>query len=705
MSQSYDPPSGLQLLAENFKKLNEREKERKSGRGSWSIGDRFKSAKRSSKRISNYALTKLGEGQESLMRRLKRNKDKAVVRETLSDTEEDTLGTQSTPLLISMSASTQNLSSSAEVSPKISRPPPKPPRTWKTNLKDLVNECPVQNDSEEEGECKEGDFSADVLLAIKQVGVAYSALNGSTPDAVANGHIPTPLMRSESSPQLSRSDTAIQNGNGSSNSSEAPSLRLQTISEDNADSAHPERPSSVNEESSGSNLQPAVDDRLVKSVPLQRKTLPASSVKESIAPLDSQTSDTSIPIPPKQDPASSESPENALSKRFSILSTTSAEFYSAESSSDSCSKPNSTSPSPQLVKRRPVPSLEYEMEDEDNRNCSSLSVEDENFNTPPSSPYPSTTSSPNVIAGTATLKASDYNSIYDRATPESGLVTPESDCVASESNHVTGEDSHVTPDGNENDHPMPIINDVAAEKNHVTPASDHVTTEDSHVTDKLETTIENGVDGDDIDGSVTISIIEASELESKEPDSGNQESESTTTTYNDEKEDEVTTPTQKIVVRTRSLTVTSSDTLREKYQRKTTTNTSFTSKDDNFETEYKEETPRLSASDGLMSYFSQQDLEDIFGSSTESGFCRRPIETVSESREEEEEEEEEANAEEEEVGEEEMKMEVKEEGEGEEFEMISPTSSLNSPVEAVVIPDTLTPDLVSSHHSHKHPID
>ena len=132
----------MQLLAENLKKLEKSGKLKNWGNTNFGdkLGDKFKSARRSSKKIAGYALSKLG-GQSTILRRGKRSpKSKEGVREVHSDTEEgDEMSTSSTPLLQSMSTSTHNLTLSAV-------PPPKPPRTFKTKmLGQVANQCPIED--------------------------------------------------------------------------------------------------------------------------------------------------------------------------------------------------------------------------------------------------------------------------------------------------------------------------------------------------------------------------------------------------------------------------------------------------------------------------------------------------------------------------------------------------------------------------------
>ena len=479
----------------------------KSNWGS-SLGDKLKIARRSSKRISNYAMSKFGEGQDSLMKRLKKPvKDRGgremLTRDTLSDTEEDTLKT-GTPLLFSLSASSHNLSMGGESvqSLEIPVPPPKPPRTFK--IKSLYDLTLDDEDEDEEDllDCEENNFSSDVFSAIKQVGVVCT----TSPDSgIGNGRIPassTPstlnvegnvMIRSESSPQLSRfSLTPSLNVNkdpcSNRNSvSESLAVRLQTISEDSTDSAHIEKLGSDEHNISPlPHSSPIVtqEDRLVHSAPLRRKhpltshtSMDNSAAASVYSNSNGHAADMSLDLSLTTLSKAELSPTPELTKHFSMISITSAEYYSAESSD--VSKPNSVSPSPDLFTKSlesrddgtyfDIP-FQYGVGGEGcvvrSASCGgtrrsgegtdilspSLSMEDESFNTPPSSP---STPSPNANGHVTTTDNAEgshvTNDVNSSVVVE--IMKPELQMDSSPANgHLTttdnAEGSHVTNDVN-----------------------------------------------------------------------------------------------------------------------------------------------------------------------------------------------------------------------------------------------------------------
>ena len=395
LSATVDPSSSsMHLLAENLKKLE------KSGKlknwGNFGLGDKIKSARRSSKKFTGYALSKLGGGQSTLLRKVKK-KSKDGTREVHSDTEEgDDLTTSSTPLLQSMSASTHNLTLN-------SAPPPKPPRTFKTKfLGQDTPRCLVDDEDEEEMmkiSSRDDDFSTDVLNAIKKVSSVIdqqAEIEGGEKEGVAtavvlNGCLPSEktgemefsmVKRSESSPLLSHSGISSQEEESETSSPDliqrsSHSIGLQPIAEANSeavDTAEIERA--------------AV--RLVSSVPLRRKPCPqppTSSLPQSyIAPHEFRTAsfdDGDEELRKVMDDSNSRS-----DKRLSIMSTTSADFFSAASS-----EANSMTTSPDLLRHEtlsppilpPGSTIIKETETERVREVSSVSTE-EYFSTPPSSP-------------------------------------------------------------------------------------------------------------------------------------------------------------------------------------------------------------------------------------------------------------------------------------------------------------------------------
>ena len=136
---------------------------------------------------------------------------------------------------------------------------------------------------------------------------------------------------------------------------------------------------------------------------------------------------------------------------------------------------------------------------------------------------------------------------------------------------------------------------------------------------------------------------------------------------------------------------------------------SLTSRDDNFDTEFKREEEPLSASDGMMSYFSQQDLEDIFKIGGTKSIFADKIDPLKET----EGEEEKGVGQEGVVKEEQEEEAVKEEGEKEDDddekdeEASEPSSSVESShvgspeqtvvIEPTIIPDDIPPDVVRGH--------
>lgn len=761
-SQSCEPTSSLHLLAANFQKL-EKEKEKKmGGRGSWNLGDKLKSARRSSKKISNYAFSKLGEGQEVIRRRLKKvsKGNRHVIRDVHSDTEEDQLSTQSTPLLFSVSASTQNLSSSALGVDLIKdHPPPKPPRTFKTkHLQDLVVNCPDNNSDGDEGETvflgdTGDDFSSDVLSAISDVGAIYSldegairSLDEGLLEGIANGRIPSSapapssttngkhILRSESSPQLSLT-TLIQNGDQLSLSDASP--RLQTISEA-TDSAHLDNdPSSPSRRDNAS----SPDERLVHSVPLRRKT--ASPTTSDLHSLPSPFS-----LPTKPDDAVLSLPPNTLSepdsnndnKRFSTISTTSAEFFSAESS-DGC---NSLPPSPDLLDRSCIlPSISprkpeqevvsAEEEQERERVLSSLSTEEEKFNTPPSSPYSSSDSfSPtnNKVTGVVTLVNNSHVTVNNsHVTKSDGSMTPTSlsSSTPSPTLGVFGNTDTLRP-GHMTD-ATPTHDTGTLRPSHLADATS--TLRPSHVTDTNTDILEpdltdtpthgtsyvNGGSShsshhDDVDGGVFISVVEEEgevevqievkvqgstqklELEPKEnPVIVTQES--SESTFFSESSEDPSTPTELRAVaqssRRRCQTVSESAPVTVRGKRNQIS--SITSMDDNFQTEFDGRQQRLSSSDGLVSYFSQQDLEDIFkGKSKQDVIAKEKIGIVEEEEEGGEEAERVEGVTEPEEGVVEEEEELRKESD-ENQEVEEPIA--DDPEQATIIPDDISPDKVT----------
>ena len=811
MSRSCEPASGLHLLAENFKKLEQKEREReKKSRGSgWgNLGDKLKSAqksaRRSSKKISSFAAAKFGEGQEQIRRRLKRGSKDApsplVSREVVSDTEEDNLSSHSTPLLFSMSASTQNLSSSSLQSAS-NRPPPKPPRTFKTkDLHDMPSESP---DGEGEGEeIFNGEFS-DVLSAIKEMGVAITG--GKSLEGVANGCIPAPgngrskeapdsipsssggsasflITRSESSPQLSHISPT---GDIEQNPPEL-SPRLQTISEDTDDPSSPQpSPLSAVEGDSdktdspvppvpggeGSDEDWAVTLRRSTEPPmsldedfvtLRRNTEPPTSLSEGVTlrkKVDMPTSDTeggtlSLPRPQDSDPI--------LQKRYSILSTTSAEFFSAESSEgeeDGCGSRPGSSPDfvvgggagGSLPMPLPITSPIQTPVDGNSRAISSLSIEDD-FNTPPSSPYSSTTPSPDAKS-TAVRVATNHVSQLDHVTQPGHFVLSDQSMTATPTSPFS---SSGTPSPS-TERKWNAQQRARREGEGVADTATPTTTSTGEVgrveTDGVHISVVEGTDETTGDGKgVLPSALDVQKM--KLADSIEEPATPTVTTPTiatptttmssvvspTHTSDDVATPTHAtsnmstptVVTPTHTTsnvatpTATTASPVRQVRDRCNTTLSesgtlplrgkkaklsTLKSRDDNFGTEFKETASEwMTNSDGLVSYFSQKDLEDIF--KTSSGKPLK-IDTVKEEEEGQEgagqeeggieisleagnvaekEKEEGEVAEEAKAGDEEVKS-------ADQASSVSPESLVITPT---IIPDDVTPRMVKGNQYHKH---
>jgi hypothetical protein len=855
ITQSLEPNSSLYLMAENFKKL-EREREKKAGRGaSWSLGDKLKSARRSSKKISNYAFSKLGEGQESIRRRLKRvpKASSTVVREALSDTEDDKLNSQSTPLLFSMSASTQNLSSVAQKEGNHRTPPPKPPRTFKTkDLRDFATECPDSGPGEDDEEVfNDQDFSVDVLSAVKKMNVVCSddgggggGDGGSTEEGVANGQIPSSkvMLRSESSPQLSRSNImAAQNGDGTAAQNLAEtSPKLQTITEDNVvdssqvggDPAHTDGgPAHINggpahtdgapsnslssppalagedETDAQVSVEVVVDGDTVHTVPLRRKPDPStwdsseqdpSTQEPSLDTSSSFVDDLSTPADPaseasftaplslldtshaslQQDSALTDLDPD-LSKRYSIMSTTSADFYSAESSGGS--KQNSPSPSSDMMLCNNLLPLSGSNQsgpgNEDLRAISSLSMDDESFDTPPSSPMTSrssSTASPDQAKGSSATLISNRNSYAEKSVTATPTATPTHVSSstsspghtsaastpkichlthnASYANAMRGSDASTSTlragtylmDVGGNDLVESLESDAGTLKR-----SDDDTVETAGVeTGDTAGTAVAETDGHvmdlpghtkariEVDGDVHFSVIEeppkeasvGAELQvpTKQPlqrapsEPGPGQAETKEDTFSASLDSPLATKT-----RSRSMTVCyEGSTLPLRGKANKNKGVLSNSRDDNFSTEYKEEGRRLSSSDGLVSYFSQKDLEDIFNIGPAKYTANEKIETLKEGEEEEEEgegereeegegeREEEGEGEEEAAGAAEDTVSMEDDGKGVKESPLNDVSAASSvfgshavsPDQAeqaiVLIPQDITPNRVKGHHHY-----
>jgi len=369
--------------------------------------------------------------------------------------------------------------------------------------------------------------------------------------------------------------------------------------------------------------------------------------------------------------------------RMSIVSITSAEYFSAESL-DGGSKNNSVSSSPDdfrsgkgaLISVSPIPPIAEEDRlngrslegpssqkfggqsdghhpsvSEDMRVNSSLSLDDESFNTPPSSPCLSTTPSPHppsdpislvevynaageyLLSSTATLKAGLKLSKEERAAMTA--------CILRESDSAGGVEEEKTAMSNstgsgsitalKNGSSTETTNDVKkeveidkarvnvdVEKEEAEGLSHRVNCDSGPQGAKLNGSAEAQTEEWD-GGSVTINVVERSETGSRSEDAdsvfsggggdGADTATPTPTTITD-----ATVPVApRRIKRRRSSTMsnTSSDTLptrasKNKWKQKTNNPDRIVSKDDNFDTEHRVQ------SGGMVSAFSEKDYEDIF---------------------------------------------------------------------------------------------
>lgn len=365
----------LEMLAHNLKKL-EKSGKLKSWGGSQKLGEKIRStARRSSKRISAYAKNKLNEARDKL-----RPKERAVIsREVHSDVDDEEMTTTSTPLLYSMSASTHNLSST------YSSPPPKPPRTFAT--KHLSSASLSDEDSDLLKDS--GDFS-DILSAIKEMGVLYKSTSSleeldSETAVIPNGLIhesgSSKIKKSESSPQLSHNKLS-KTDEPATIKSKGNSPRLTPLNTIDENLSSRQEQSSDNLIVSNTSIDLALgvvesppkdkynEERLFSSVPLRRKKLLAASTSFDTGTFALADNDSEVPA--------SETTTFDESKRFSILSTTSADFFSADSSEASDSKLPSVSVSPEIPPDTPS--------GPDHLRVPSSCSADECFSTPPSTP-------------------------------------------------------------------------------------------------------------------------------------------------------------------------------------------------------------------------------------------------------------------------------------------------------------------------------
>ncbi len=692
----------MQLLAENLKKLEKSGKLKNWGNTNLGdkLGDKFKSARRSSKKIAGYAWNKIG-GQGTILRRGKRSpKSKDGVREVHSDTEEgDELSTSSTPLLQSMSASTHNLTLSAV-------PPPKPPRTFKTKvLGQVANQCPIEDDDEEGGLMSmntEDDFSTDVLNALKKVssvldqskaegedGEEGKMTTTSDTQVIVNGRLPSItsedleysfVKRSESSPLLSQAAVSSQDGESGSNSPDllqrsSHSIGLQPIAE-----------------AKGEALEVVDGGRLVSSVPLRRKAPTTPLVMASLPTSQSFTSTAEIKgdtVEVKGDDTTGVKGEdtaeieddddlgefmdesalgdtNRLDKRLSMMSVTSTEFFSAASS-----EANSTANSPDFLRHGiispPTAAVRSTLLDADEnreRMTSSTSADEEYFSTPPSSPNPVDQANkmesiePEVsidIVDTAATLTRETAAVTMREKEDNGMEREERE--SEEGNEREGEECE------------------EGEKRDEGESEERNEREEGEDVERNKREEGEGVEGD--------------KRESEER------------TEREGKSEEILTTPMKKGNRKRSLTLSESMPFPVTMGVGSPGLIKTMSKDDNFQTEYhhlfksKDETD----SGGLATSFSTQDLAEILGSG-KSILPALAIETVSEEPSLAKEEEDAPS-----LNEEQPSLKGSEE-KGESASMAdrsaSPSGTCSSlggstspeNIEPVIIPDDITPNMV-----------
>ena len=624
------------LLAENLTKLE------KSGKlKSW---EKIKGgARRASLRFS---LSRFGSSSPTgLMnrKRSKQEKKERVLFESHSDLEDDddSFESSSTPLLHSVSAN--NLA------------PPKPPRTFKTKVLDMDTDNGLLEDGEGKKLSQEEDSEfAEVLLAIKKMGTLYSETEGETKEVekrengakhekiVANGRVPmgalvenvsedvdtvtvsTPSTDTQSSNHI---DSKLAECEGNKvvyrdattgevteelpGVSELSTARESTLSEvdekgltqqtcSNTSERTEERVSggeddlTEEEGKKTATKEDEVQQERAKSSVVFREKKVAVSAYQTLSP------PYTCSINGEGDRSSSEIKVLFDDKRFSILSCTSTEWFSADSSTGD-SKPNSTSISPEVPDSTSPPS---QVGDRISPRMRFQSSDDECFSTPPSSPNPPL-ETPVEDHVTNKSELTNETPVEDHVTNKSELTneTPVEDHVTSmpELTNETLVEDHVTS--------MPELTNETLVEDHVTsmPELADETLVEDHVTSMPELT--NHVPDDD----------KAEDSKSQKVDS-NDTCETTTNQITDASHDHVTRPhisrkepQAANKKRKRSLTVSSSAPL-SNLKEKSLANWS---RDDNFGMEFGQRhyTDGDAGSPGMVSSFSEQDFADIFKTS------------------------------------------------------------------------------------------
>ena len=400
--------SSLALLAENFKKLE------KSGKlKSW--GGKIKAgASRAS-----FSLGKFSKSQSALYKglaKLRRDSPKSSPKtqrkrpdqEVHSDNDSDSLGAaSSTPLLHSETAS-------------VATPPPKPPRTFTTKTLDVgpnAVECPwdINSPSPHPPSPLCNDFSGNVLSAIGEMGRIYSQTEGSVAE-----------VSSETAERKDGTEKLVANGrvtmgvlatgtaeSGSDNSQKTP-LASPAHSQVQLQADKMERKTAAEHSqvlSSVSKSDAAGDSAIVFQVTM---ATPPTSLKGSArGSLDELSKDEEwsealmeVEADERQEDEDAETPliprklrregrdelgalrthvtlpcpDNAgtkdVDKRMSIMSVASTEWFSASSSSDSESLDDFVSSPSQI-----------ELEEGNDLPARTPSSTSEVYNTPPSSPH------------------------------------------------------------------------------------------------------------------------------------------------------------------------------------------------------------------------------------------------------------------------------------------------------------------------------
>ena len=708
----------MMLLAENLTKLE------KSGKlKSW---EKFKGgAKRASLRFS---LGRFGSSSPTGLMNRKRSKQEKKERalfESHSDLEDDddSFESSSTPLLHSVSVN--------------DLAPPKPPRTFKTKILDMDTDDGLMDTDDGKKLSQEEDSEfAEVLLAIKKMGTLYSETEGETKEVerrengtkhekvVANGSVPMGTLV-ENVPEDVETVTVSTPSNDTQSSNHIDSklaecegdrvvYRDETTGEVTGElpgvselrTARESGQTEVDEkdltQQTSSNTAERTEEGIsggedglmeegkktaTKEDEVQQERAKSSVVfrekKVAVSAYQTLSRPYTCSINGEGDRSSSEIKVLFDDKRFSILSCTSTEWFSADSSTGD-SKPNSTSVSPEVPDSA---SPQSQVGDRLSPRMRFQSSDDECFSTPPSSPNPPL-ETPVEDHVTNKSELTNETPVEDHVTNKSELTdeTPVEDHVTSmpELTNETLVEDHVTS--------MPELTNETLVEDHVTsvPELTNETLVEDHVTSVPELT--NHVPDDD----------KAEDSKSRKVDS-NDTCETTTNQIADASHDHVTRPhilrkeTQAAnKKRKRSLTVSSSTPL-SNLKEKSLANWS---RDDNFGMEFGQRhyTDGDAGSPGMVSSFSEQDFADIFKTSIPV----LNIETVDEQDDDddaiegpEEGEKQASNR---------SSVEDLNDGDnssfGEEVDKPGTPSSLDSrietseSIEAVIIPEDITPDKV-----------